>query len=59
MKEDIKIHLVYCNAETDKLGYYGVYTDENEPLSLKEFLELIKLNCLKGTPITILEFKIE
>lgn len=57
MKSNLKIYLVYRNAETDKLGYYGMSTSEDEPLSIIEFIDLIKSNCLNGTPITILEFK--
>ena len=59
MKKNIKIHLVYRNAETDKLGYYGMGTDDNKPISITEFIELVKQNCANGTPITILEFKTE
>ncbi len=59
MTDNIKIHLVYRNADTDKLGYYGMATDENAPMNLFEFFELIKTNCAKGTPITILEFRAE
>lgn len=59
MKKNLKIHLVYRNAETDKLGYYGMATDDNKPMSIIEFIEFVKKNCANGTPITILEFKTE
>lgn len=59
MVTNLKIHLVYRNAETDKLGYYGMSTDDNKPISITEFIELVKQNCANGTPITILEFKTE
>lgn len=57
--ENIKIHLVFRNATTDKLGYYGMTTPEHEPMSIKEFILMIQKNCLNGTPITILEFRTE